>query len=112
MKTDFRLKHNRSFNYIYRKGKGVPSANLTVIFVPARSLLVGLTVGKKVGNSVTRNLIKRRLREAVRTVLPNIAGNYNIIIVAKPSITAVSFASICAELKSALARAGIFSEQK
>ncbi|MGY9049546.1 MAG: ribonuclease P protein component [Rhodobacterales bacterium] len=39
----------------------------------ATTVRVGFTCSKKVGNSVARNRAKRRLREAARLVLPEIA---------------------------------------
>ena len=79
--------------------------------VTARRLQVGLSVSKKVGNSVTRNLIKRRLREAVRVLLPLMEDRYNFIIIARPSITRVRYVELCDELRSALRRAGLIKEE-
>ncbi|MFG0283494.1 MAG: ribonuclease P protein component [Phycisphaerales bacterium JB039] len=49
---------------------------------------LGLSVGRRVGNAVTRNLIKRRLREAFRlheADLPRPArGGYDIILGVRP----------------------------
>ena len=78
--------------------------------VSARRLQVGLSVSKKVGNSVTRNLIKRRLREAVRGLLPLMEDKYNFIIIARPSITGIKYQALCEELRSALKRAGLIKE--
>ena len=49
---------------------------------------VGYTCSKKIGNAVTRNLAKRRLREIARAVLPNTARpGWDYVLVGRPRET-------------------------
>ncbi|MET3590174.1 ribonuclease P protein component [Bartonella silvatica] len=60
---------------------------------------VGFTVTRKNGNAVKRNRIKRRLREAVRIgVTNNMEAGTDYVIVARPDVLHVSFASLINEL--------------
>lgn len=67
-----RLKKRREFLYVAQGKKAVRSG----VVIQARQrdgalhLGAGFTATKKVGNSVIRNRVKRRLREAVRLLLP------------------------------------------
>jgi len=62
---------------------------------------VGFTVTRKNGNSVMRNRIKRRLREAVRTAAADdLAVGTDYVIVARPETIAVRFDRLVAELRA------------
>ena len=70
------------------------------------SLGIGYTVSKKVGNSVTRNRMKRRLRELCRAALPEsgITGADHVLI-GRPGGNDIIFAELGEHLDSALKRA-------
>ncbi len=65
---------------------------------------VGFTCSKKLGNAVTRNRAKRRLRAAARTVLPDRArpGWDYVLVGRRDATTARDFAALCADLARAL----------
>ncbi|WP_411340425.1 ribonuclease P protein component [Sphingopyxis sp. J-6] len=67
---------------------------------------IGYTVSKKVGNAVTRNRMKRRLRALCRAALPEsgIAGADHVLI-GRPGGNDILFAELGEQLDSALARA-------
>ena len=44
---------------------------------------MGISVGKKHGKSVTRNRIKRLLREAFRANQPLMSGTYSVVLIPK-----------------------------
>jgi ribonuclease P protein component len=49
---------------------------------------VGFTASKKIGNAVTRNRAKRRLRAAAQAVLPGLArAGWDYVLVARPQAT-------------------------
>jgi len=101
---DNRLKKRKSFNYIHRKGKHVEAEHLTLVFVFAKMkhIKIGFSVSKKVGNSVTRHRATRMLRAATKPLLPTIAPNHSIIIVAKEGIEKLHVNDITALIENAL----------
>jgi ribonuclease P protein component len=68
---------------------------------------VGFTATKRLGGAVVRNRAKRRLREAVRCVLPDeaVAGR-NYVLIAKPAALTCAFSELTAELQRALKAIG------
>lgn len=85
MKNTFALKKNQDFKLVYGKGKSHVNRLLVVYFLPNGSNhnVLGLSVSKKVGNSVVRNKVKRRIRESYRLNEETIASGYDIVIIAR-----------------------------
>ena len=64
---------------------------------------VGFTVTTKIGNAVIRNRIKRRLREVVKAVFPNLAKpGFDYVLIARRAALRSDIKIIQAELSSAL----------
>ena len=106
------IKENHLFLKIYGKGKSHVSDALAVYVLKnydKRSTLVGFTVSKNRGNAVTRNRIRRRIREAYRILYPFITKGYLIVIVARQSCINYSSAELCEQLHAILRKAALFS---
>ena len=71
---------------------------------------VGFSVSKKIGNSVTRNRAKRRLKAAFSPLLPRVKPGYNLIFIARSSALTAPFLSIQESMVAALRRAGVYAE--
>jgi ribonuclease P protein component len=66
---------------------------------------IGFTASRRVGNAVARNRARRRLRAAVRAILPGGARlGYDYVLVARPAILTCSFNVVLNDLATAFAR--------
>jgi ribonuclease P protein component len=79
------LRKKRDFELVFKSGVVSRSRNLVLHARPNELGFhrLGLSVGKKMGKAVTRNRIKRLLREAVRRTMEEAPSNYDFVLVAK-----------------------------
>ena len=80
-----RIRKNIEFLNVYRHGKSYANKYL-VMYVLDNHLgenRFGITVSKKVGNSVVRHRITRLIRESIRLQESNILTEYDIVVVAR-----------------------------
>jgi len=103
----FSLGRNKQFNYVYRRGKSFPSRRMVLIYLRAKELKVGFSVSAKVGNSVTRNKVRRRMREDFRLLRPMLLpGKY--IFIARTTAAEAPYPAMANEMRSLLKRAKLF----
>ena len=85
-----RLSRSRDFDAVYRNGRSVSTRYLVLYWFDRREeqdgeVRLGIAIPKKIGSAVTRNRIKRRLREGWRELLPNVpAGADYVLLVRSP----------------------------
>jgi ribonuclease P protein component len=66
---------------------------------------IGFTASRRIGNAVARNRARRRLRAAVRAILPGRARpGYDYVVVARPAILTCPFDLLLSDLDTAFAR--------
>ncbi|MBP3646420.1 MAG: ribonuclease P protein component [Clostridia bacterium] len=104
MQRQHRLGQTRQFNYVYRRGKRASCKELSLLFVKNSQKRVGFSVSKKVGVAVVRNRTKRRLRECVRPLLPQMRNGLYVF-VARPAAAECSFDQLNAQVKKLLRKA-------
>jgi ribonuclease P protein component len=85
-----RLSRSRDFDAVYRNGRSVSTRYLVLYRFDREGdedgdVRLGIAVPKKTGSAVTRNRIKRRLREGWRELLPDVpAGADYVLLVRGP----------------------------
>lgn len=79
--------------------------------VSAKSLKVGIVVGKKVGNSVIRSRVKRRISERFRLLIPDIEKTKNFVIVARSACADADSKRINDDLLYLLKKSGAYKEE-
>ena len=100
MKKAYRIKKESDFKKIMLEKKSFANRNFIVYISQTKHphWRIGLSVGKKVGNAVMRNYIKRQIRESVLGLEGQMRQDYDIIIIARPNVIKLSFAEVQANL--------------
>jgi ribonuclease P protein component len=91
-----RLRRRSEFLSVQGSGRKVPADCLLALVQPngGGSTRIGLTVSSKVGNSVVRNRIRRRLRELFRRRRAALPGGLDVVLVARTSAAEADFARL------------------
>ena len=76
------IRAKTDFGKIFQKGKRWKGKYLNIFYLQGEKRQIGFTVPKKLGNAVTRNRIKRLMREIYRKRRDRI-GSYAIIMLAR-----------------------------
>jgi ribonuclease P protein component len=71
----------------------------------ASTLRIGIAASKKIGNAVTRNRIRRRLKSISRELATNVAPGTDVLITVRAAAATASSATLRAALTECLARA-------
>ncbi len=113
MKRVYRLRRPDQFRRVRREGRTYTSPHLTLNVAAGRRQRTrcGFVVSKQFGAAVRRNRARRRVREAVRLVLPSIVPGYDLVFVVRGAgVLTLPFSSLQREIEQLLRRARLWSE--
>ena len=90
------LKKNDDFRNVYRKGKSFANKYLVMYVLENNGdrNRLGISVSKKVGNSVVRHRITRLVRESYRLHENIFNSGLDIVVVARNNAASVSYADV------------------
>ena len=98
------IKKNEEFQGIFEKGHSIYGKYLVVYFhhTSFDFMRYGFCVGRKLGNAVIRNRVKRLLREAVSAQQIDDLKGFDVLLVARNPIKEASLTNIILEIKHIL----------
>lgn len=90
------LKKNEAFQIVYKRGKSYANKYL-VMYIMKNELeqnRIGISVSKKVGNSVVRHRLTRLIRESYRLHQDELEKSFDMIVIARKTAKGRSFEKI------------------
>ena len=114
MKRATTLKKNYEFRRAYAKGKSGVSPYLVVYCRPNRGgkNRLGVTVSAKLGKAVTRNRVRRRLREIFRLSQPWLRQGYDIVLVARSRSVGATYRELERAYRRCCEKLGLVPERQ
>lgn len=88
------LKKNYQFRYVYGRGRSIANKYL-IMYVIKNDLEInrlGISVSKKIGNSVVRSRVSRLIREAYRLSEENVKAGFDIAVIARAAMNGADYA--------------------
>lgn len=116
----YRLKKNNEFRMVYRRGKSLAN-NLLVLYTYNNRNnknsdnevynKIGVSVSKKVGNSVVRSRSKRLIMESYRLNEASIKKGFDFIFIVRNNMKDKSFHEVERAMMNLFKKAGLYNEE-
>lgn len=111
---EHRLRRNRDFNRVFKKGKSFFVQEIGIKSLPNNLEVtkIGIVVSTKLTKkAVERNRLKRQLREVIRHALPEIREGFDLMIITRPGILGKSYREIDEVVRKILGRLRLLKSQ-
>ena len=111
MKRKYRIKKNKDFQVVFKKGKSIANRQFVLYILQKpeeKEFRIGLSVSKKIGNAVTRNKVKRLIRQVFLEEKHRIAYGKEFIIIARKPAAEMNYHEVKGSLHHLFRKAKIY----
>jgi ribonuclease P protein component len=101
MKKKYRIKKNDEFQAVFKRGKSIANRQFVLYMLekPEQPYFrIGLSVSKKVGKAVTRNRVKRLIRQFFIEHREQVPAKMDYVIIARVPAAELDYHSVCKSL--------------
>jgi ribonuclease P protein component len=114
VKRRYRLRDKEQFQLVRRRGRSLSSRLLVLCFLPngLGHSRFGFSVSRRIGSAVTRNRVKRQLREVIRLRMHQIRPGWDMVFIARPPIRSANFQDMNAACARLLWRASLLCSEQ
>lgn len=116
MRKEYRIKDNKEFQHVFDAGKSFANRQLVIYYIrkspqdQQEHFRIGISVGKKIGNAVTRNRIKRYLRQSFRELETRIIPTLNIVVIARQPTKDMNYREVKKSVVHLLSKQQLFKK--
>lgn len=111
MKRKFRLSKSADYKRVRRYGKSFAHPLIVLIALPndLHHSQIAVSTSRSLGNAVTRNRAKRRIRACLQLLVDRISPGWDLIFIARRSIILSSYAQLNTAILEILNKAKLIS---
>jgi len=109
----FRLTRKNDIKRVRQEGRSLANTMLVLGYLPnqLKQNRTAVIAGRSVGGAVQRNYAKRRIRNALYTLQPELHQGYDLVLIARKPMLDSEYRSVIDGMQSLLSRAGLLKEK-
>lgn len=109
MQRRYRLRRNKDFQHLRHQGRVYRHPLMLLSLLPngLSHNRYGFITPKHLGSAVTRNRLRRLLREAVRQLHPQLDSGFDIVILTRPEAAQQPFTTLQGTVQTLCQRSGL-----
>ncbi|GEP18853.1 ribonuclease P protein component [Pediococcus argentinicus] len=111
MRKSFRIKKELEFQKVFETHNSFANRKFIVYVMDKPDqphFRVGISVGKKIGNAVMRNFVKRRIRQSILEMKPELRRDVDFLVIARPQTSGLPMKETKEQLNHVFHLAGLF----
>ena len=115
VRKELRIKKNKEFQEAFQKGQSFANRQFVVYALRKEGqdlFRIGLSVSKKVGNAVTRNQIKRYIKQSILELNEQLQTGNDYVIIARKPVAEMDFFEVKKSLTHVFKVGKVLKKQK
>ncbi|MBD1379861.1 ribonuclease P protein component [Metabacillus arenae] len=115
MKKRNRVKKNEDFQKIFKQGKSMANRQFVIYLLDQpeeKEFRLGLSVSKKIGNAVTRNRIKRLIRQVFLEEKELLQNRKDYLIIARKPASEMGYEEVKKSLQHLFRKTNVYKKRK
>jgi len=111
LKKSYRVKREQDFQEVFEKGENTANRKFVIYYLEKEQdhFRVGISVGKRIGNAVTRNAVKRKIRHVLMEFSEDLKSD-DFVVIARKGVEELNYQEVKQNLQHVLKLAQLLEE--
>lgn len=115
MQKRYRVKKSKEIEQIMKRGRSKSNPHFIIYKYPKpenQNFRMAISVGKKVGNAVTRNKVKRYIRNVMNEHKKEIQADFDFFIISRKGVADLDYVTFKNSLENLLRKSNIIAKKQ